>query len=358
MTTYNFSPGPAVLPEVVRREVQEAVANFAHSGLGILEISHRGAAFEEVITSAEARIRRLLNVPENYAVMFCHGGATMQFSMVPLNLAQGSAVEPEYLVSGVWSQKALLEAQRLTGAKANGTAEEVAFRHLPEMREVADGAPYLHYTSNNTIYGTQWWPAPTANVLLACDASSDLFSRPIEIEKHAAVYACAQKNFGCAGLTLAIVRNDLIEQAPNNLPILLSYRTYANNRSLYNTPAAFALFVAERYLAWIEAEGGIAGMERRSIERAEAVYRCIDEHKLYQPYASPENRSRMNATFSLRSPDLEKQFLAEAHDAGLLALKGHKLLGGIRVSMYNGLEIPAIERLVTFMRNFATRWDS
>lgn len=358
MTTFNFSPGPAVLPERVRREVQEAVGHFAHTGLGLVEVSHRGAAFEEVITSAEARIRRLLNVPENYAVMFCHGGATMQFSMVPLNLAQGSAVAPEYLVSGVWSQKALQEAQRLTGAKANGTAESAAFRHLPEMLPVADGAPYLHYTSNNTIYGTQWWPAPAAHVPLACDASSDLFSRPIEIEKHAAVYACAQKNFGCSGITVAIVRNDLIERAPQNLPILLSYRTYANNRSLYNTPATFAIFVAERYLAWIEDEGGVTEMERRSIERAEVVYRCIDEHSLYQPYASPEHRSRMNATFSLPSPDLEKRFLTEAADAGLLALKGHKLLGGIRVSMYNGLEVRAIEQLVMFMKDFASRWDS
>lgn len=358
MTTYNFSPGPAVLPEVVRREVQEAVGSFASTGVGLLEVSHRGAAFEEVLTAAEARIRRLLRIPENYAVMFCHGGATMQFSMVPLNLAQGSPVEPEYLVSGVWSQKALHEAQRLTGGKANGSSEKGAFRHLPELREVAEGAPYLHYTSNNTIYGTQWWPAPTASVPLACDASSDLFSRPLDIEKHAVVYACAQKNFGCAGLTVAIVRNDLIEQAPKNLPVLLSYRTYAQNRSLYNTPATFALFVAERYLAWIEAEGGVAEMERRSIERAEQVYRCIDDHALYQPYASPEHRSRMNATFSLRSPDLEKQFLTEALHAGLLALKGHKLLGGIRVSMYNGLEPGAIEQLVTFMKDFASRWDS
>lgn len=281
----------------------------------------------------------------------------MQFSMVPLNLAQGTSEQPEYLISGVWSQKALHEAQRLTGAKANGTAEAIGFRQLPEILEVADRAPYLHYTSNNTIYGTQWWPAPTSDVLLACDASSDLFSRPISIERHAAVYACAQKNFGCAGLTIAIVRNDLIEQAATNLPILLSYRTYANNRSLYNTPATFALFVAERYLAWIEAEGGIAEMEHRSKERAEMVYGCIDHHPLYQPYASLHNRSRMNATFSLRTPELEKQFLAEAHDAGLMALKGHKLLGGIRISMYNALEVQAIECLVGFMKDFAERWD-
>lgn len=358
MSTYNFSPGPAVLPEVVRREVQEAVGSFASTGMGLLEVSHRGPAFEEVITSAEARVRRLLNVPEDYAVMFCHGGATMQFSMVPLNLAQGSPVEPEYLISGVWSQKALDEAQRLTGAKANGTSEGEQFKHLPEILDVAPGTPYLHYTSNNSIYGTQWWPAPKAPVPLACDASSDLFSRPIDVAAHGAIYACAQKNFGCAGLTLAIVRNDLIDRAPKNLPILLSYRTYSNNRSLYNTPATFAVFVTERYLAWIEAEGGIAEMERRSIERAERVYRCIDEHSIYQSYASPEHRSRMNATFHLQSPDLEKQFLAETRDAGLLALKGHKHLGGIRVSMYNGLEMGAIDRLVTFMKDFASRWDS
>lgn len=358
MAIHNFGPGPAVLPDRVKQEVQDAIGTFQNSGIGILEVSHRSSQFEEVIHSAEERIRRLLNVSSDYAVLFCHGGATMQFSMVPLNLGQGSREAPEYLISGVWAEKAFQEAERLTGARANSSSEATQFRTLPSILPVRDGAPYLHYTSNNTIYGTQWWPQPTASAPLVCDASSDLFSRPLDISTHAAVYSCAQKNFGCAGLTIAIVRRELIDRAPSTLPILLSYKTYAKHQSLYNTPATIAIFVAERYLAWMEEQGGVAEMERRSRQRAELVYRALDELPLFQPYAMPEYRSLMNATFTLPSPEIENRFLNEAEAAGLYGLKGHKLLGGMRASLYNALSHRAVDDLVTFMRDFAQRWAS
>lgn len=355
---HNFGPGPAVLPDSVKQDVQEAIANFQGTGIGILEISHRSKHFEQVIKLAEERIRRLLFIPEEYAVMFCHGGATMQFSMVALNLGQGYKELPEYLLSGVWAVKAFEEAQRLIGANANGSSSVDNFRSLPTVLPVRDGAPYLHYTSNNTIYGTQWWPQPEAEVPLVCDASSDLFCRPLDITTHAAVYSCAQKNFGCAGLTIAIVRRDFIERAPSNLPVLLAYKTYEKNQSLYNTPATFAIYVAERYLAWIEEQGGVAEMERRSRARAELVYRCIDEHSIYRPYAASAHRSLMNATFTLPTPESEKQFLKEAESAGLIGLKGHKLLGGMRASLYNALSQEAVVDLVTFMTDFGKRWGS
>jgi phosphoserine aminotransferase len=358
MTVHNFGPGPAVLPDSVKLEVKEAITNFHGTGIGILEISHRSKHFEQVITLAEERIRRLLSIPSEYAVMFCHGGATMQFSMVPLNLGQGYQELPEYLLSGVWAVKAFEEAQRLVGANENGSSSADKFRSLPQILPVREGAPYLHYTSNNTIYGTQWWPQPQAAVPLVCDASSDLFSRPLDITTHAAVYSCAQKNFGCAGLTIAIIRRDLIERAPSNLPVLLAYRTYEKHQSLYNTPATFPIYVAERYLAWIEEQGGVTEMERRSRSRAELVYRCIDENPLYQPYAASAYRSLMNATFTLPTHECEKKFLSEAESAGMVGLKGHKLLGGIRASLYNALSHDAVVDLVTFMTDFAKRWDS
>jgi phosphoserine aminotransferase len=359
---HNFNPGPAVLPDTVREEVANAVRRLPNSSLGILEISHRGRIFEEILASAEARIRRLLAIPDDFAVMFCHGGATMQFSMVPLNLGQAASSKPEYLISGVWSQKAFAEASRLVGATQNGSGELVQFKELPKVLATAPGCPYLHYTSNNTIYGTQWTSAPTAEACslapLVCDASSDLFSASVDFSRHDAVYACAQKNFGCSGLTIAVVRSNLLDQVPKNLPILLSYQTYAKNQSLYNTPATFAIFVAERYLAWIENLGGLAEMHRRARERAQRVYACIDEFPVYLPYAEPASRSLMNATFRIEDSEREKKFLKEAESAGLFGLKGHKLLGGIRVSMYNGLSMGAIEDLTSFMKEFAIRWDS
>jgi phosphoserine aminotransferase len=337
----NFSAGPAVLPLEVLEEAQRNLVTLPGVGMSVLEISHRSPAFDEII-------------PEGYHVLFLQGGASLQFSMVPMNLlpAGGSA---DYIVTGVWSQKAVKEAKRVGGVKIAATTEAEKFSRVPKQSELTldPGAAYVHYTTNNTIYGTEWHYVPEAGgVPLVADTSSDMFSRPIDVSKYALVYAGAQKNLAPAGLTLVIVRDDMLKRTPASLATMLQYSVQAENKSMYNTPPVFAIYVMGLVMKWIKKEGGLAAMDRHNARKAEKLYAEIDRTGFYRGHAQKDSRSRMNVTFRLGSEELEKKFAKEATAAGLDGLKGHRSVGGLRASIYNAFPEPGIDALVDFMRNF------
>ena len=351
---YNFGAGPAVLPEPVLREAQEHLLALPGAGMSVLEISHRSAAFEEILTSAEANIRALAGVPDDYHVLFLQGGATQQFAMVPMNLLGGGATA-DYVVTGSWARKAASEARRFGTVHVAATTEPDGFTRVPAGSELAltPGAAYVHLTSNNTIAGTQWPAMPdVGDAPLVVDASSDILSRPIDVARHGLVYAGAQKNLGPAGVTVVIVRDDLVRRAPDGLPTLLRYDTFADSRSLHNTPPVFAVYVVSLVTAWIRAAGGLGEMARRNERKARTLYEAIDGSAFYRGTAEPASRSRMNVTFRLPTPELDARFAREAADAGLAGLKGHRSVGGQRASIYNAFPEAGVAALVAFMREF------
>ena len=350
----NFSAGPAVLPLEVLEEAQRHLVSLPDVGMSVLEISHRSTAFDEIIEGCERDLRELANIPEGYHVLFLQGGASLQFSMVPMNLlpAGGSA---DYIVTGVWSQKAVKEAKRVGGVKIAATTEADKFSRVPKQSELTldPAAAYVHYTTNNTIYGTEWHYVPDAgDVPLVADTSSDMYSRPIDVSKYALIYAGAQKNLAPAGLTLVIVRDDMLKRTPASLPTMLQYSVHAENKSMYNTPPVFAIYIMGLVMKWIKKEGGLAAMDRHNARKAEKLYSEIDRTGFYRGHAQKDSRSRMNVTFRLRSEDLEKKFAKEATAAGLDGLKGHRSVGGLRASIYNAFPEAGIDALVDFMRNF------
>jgi phosphoserine aminotransferase len=351
---YNFSAGPAVLPLSVLEEAQRDLLSLPGVGMSILEISHRSKAFDEVILGAESDIRKLAKVPDNYRVLFLQGGASLQFSMVPMNLmpANGKA---DYIITGVWSKKAAKEAQKCGQVNIVASTESEGFKRIPAQDELTldPEAAYVHYTTNNTIYGTQWKRDPeVGNVPLIADASSDIFSRPIDMQKHALVYAGAQKNLAPAGVTLVILREDLLARSPQGMHTMLDYNTHAKERSLFNTPPVFSIYVMRLVLQWLVAEGGLEVMAQRNEEKAALLYAAIDATDFYRPHAAADSRSLMNVTFRLPSEELEKQFVSEATKAGLDGLKGHRSVGGIRASIYNAFPKAGVETLVAFMKEF------
>jgi phosphoserine aminotransferase len=353
---HNFSAGPAVLPVSVLEKVQADLLDHAGTGMSVMEMSHRSAAFETIIGDAEADLRILAGLTEDYAVLFAQGGATAQFAMVPMNL-RATGVSADYVITGHWSKAARKEAEKLGLARAAGSSEVTKFDRIPAAGELQldPRAAYLHYTSNNTIYGTEWKgePAPPAGVPLVCDASSDILSRPIDAQKHGLIYAGAQKNLGPAGVTIVLVRRDLLARVPANLPSMLDYRLLAENKSLYNTPPTFAIYVVGLVLKWLRASGGLAETARRNQEKAGLVYRAIDESGgFYRGHAQAESRSLMNVTFRLPSEELEKAFVKQSTAAGLDGLKGHRSVGGLRASLYNALPREAVEALAAFMAEF------
>jgi phosphoserine aminotransferase len=351
---YNFSAGPAVLPLSVLEEVQRDLLSLPGVGMSVLEISHRSKTFDEIILGAEADIRALAGVPDNYRILFVQGGASMQFSLVPMNLmpANGKA---DYIVTGVWAKKAVKEAKKCGQVNIAGSTEEGNFNRIPAQDELQfdPEAAYVHYTTNNTIYGTQWKYDPqVGDVPLVADASSDIFSRPIDVQKHGLIYAGAQKNLAPAGVTLLIIRDDLLARSPQGMHTMFDYNTHAKERSLYNTPPVFPIYVMRLVLKWLLAEGGLAVMARRNEEKAALLYEAIDASDFYRAHALPGSRSTMNITFRLPSEELEKQFVSEATKAGLDGLKGHRLVGGIRASIYNAFPKDGVETLVSFMQEF------
>jgi phosphoserine aminotransferase len=353
---HNFAAGPAVLPISVLEKVQADLLDHAGTGMSVMEMSHRSAAFETIIGEAESDLRALAGLTDDYAVLFVQGGGTTQFAMVPMNIRAAGA-SADYVITGHWSKAAIKEAEKLGPSRVAGSSEATKFDRIPAAGELQldPKAAYLHYTSNNTIYGTEWKgePAPPAGVPLVCDASSDILSRPLDVAKHGLLYAGAQKNLGPAGVTIVIVRRDLLARVPANLPSMLDYRLLAENKSLYNTPPTFAIYVVGLVLKWLRANGGLSEAARRNQEKAALLYRAIDESGgFYRGHAQPDSRSLMNVTFRLPSEDLEKAFVKDSTTAGLDGLKGHRSVGGLRASLYNALPRPAVEALVAFMAEF------
>jgi phosphoserine aminotransferase len=356
---HNFGAGPAVLPVSVLERVQAELLDYAGTGMSVMEMSHRSAAFEGIIQRAEADLRTLLALGSDHAVLFLQGGATLQFAMVPANLRAAGA-SADYVLSGHWSKAALKEAQKSGRARVAGSSESSAFDRVPEQGELDldPDAAYLHFTSNNTIYGTQWSidPEPPAGVPLVCDASSDALSRPLDVSRYGLLYAGAQKNLGPAGVVLVVVRRDLLERTPGGLPALLDYRLLAEHKSLYNTPPTFAVYVVGLVLQWIRELGGLAALAQRNEEKAAILYAAIDgSDGFYRGHAQQASRSRMNVTFRLRTEELEKAFLKEAQAEGLDGLKGHRSVGGLRASIYNACPQESVRALAAFMREFQRR---
>jgi phosphoserine aminotransferase len=353
---HNFSAGPGVLPVHVLEQVQAELLDYRGAGMSVLEMSHRSVAFEDIVARAEADLRSLLGLSEDHAVLFLQGGASLQFAMVPMNLRAAGA-SADYVLTGHWSKAAFQEALKLGSARVAATTEATQFDRIPAATELrADPkAAYLHFTSNNTIYGTEWFgePDPPAGVPLVCDASSDFLSRPLPVGKYGLIYAGAQKNLGPAGATVVVVRRDLLARGPAGLPALLDYRLLALNKSLYNTPPCFAIYVVGLVLRWLRDLGGLAAIEKQVVDKADRVYRVIDgSGGFYRGHALKEARSRMNLTFRLPSEDLEKAFVKQATAEGLDGLKGHRSVGGLRASIYNAFPESGVKALVDFMREF------
>ena len=353
---YNFSAGPAVLPLPALEEAQRDLLALPGVGESILEISHRSKPFEAIIQGAEADMRKLAGIPDNYHVLFLQGGASLQFSMVPLNLMPPGG-KADYIITGIWSRKAMKEAQKVGNVNVAASTEADNFSRIPTQEELklTPEAAYVHFTTNNTIHGTEWKREPdTGNVPLVADASSDIFSRPIDVARYGMIYAGAQKNLAPAGLTLAIIRDDLLARSPQGMHTMLDYNTHAKEKSLYNTPPVFAIYIARLVLKHLLEEGGLEEMARRNQAKAALLYDAVDASGgFYRPHAQPDSRSLMNVTFRLPSEDLDKKFVSEATRAGLDGLKGHRSIGGIRASLYNAFPREGVEALVEFMKEFA-----
>ena len=351
---YNFNAGPAALPLPVLEEIQANLLNFNGTGMSITEISHRSTAFDDVINDAITRTKRLLNLDDRFQVLFCQGGASLQFCMIPMNfLPQDKSAD--YVNTGTWSTKAIKEAE-IQGKTIQVVAstEDENFSYIPQNIQFNKDAAYVHITSNNTIKGTQWLSFPdTAGVPIISDMSSDIMSRTLDIDRFGLIYAGAQKNIGPAGVCLVIIRKDMLERVPENIPTMLKYTTHASKNSMFNTPPCFAVYTVQLVLKWLEETiGGLEKMESLNRRKAEMLYGYLDAGEFYRGTARPDSRSLMNVTFRLPSEDLEKQFVQEALESGLGGLKGHRSVGGCRASIYNATPLQAIEALADFMKTF------
>ena len=347
---YNFYAGPAILPYEVMKKAQEELLDFNGIGFSIMEISHRSKDFTKVIEAAEAKVKSLLGVPDNYSVMFLQGGATLQFAMIPMNLLKGG--KADYVNTGSWAKKAIKEAKLFGTVNIAGSSEDKNFCYIPGSRLSSD-AVYVHLTSNETIGGIQYHTFPdTGDIPLIADMSSDIFSRRLEVSRFGAIYAGAQKNMGPAGVTLVIMRNDLIENSADNLASMLSYKIQSENKSLFNTPPCFAVYIVKLVMDWLEANGGIEAMEARNTEKAKLLYDAVDNLTLYTGTAEVKDRSKMNVTFRITPEELEAKFIKEAEEHGLIGLKGHRSVGGCRASIYNAMPLQGVQELVRFMEKF------
>jgi phosphoserine aminotransferase len=352
---YNFNPGPAALPLEVLQQAQAEMLDYKGTGMSVMEISHRSKEFEAIVVDAQNSLRDLMKIPTNYKILFLQGGASLQFAMVPMNFRPTGA-SADYIVTGTWSKKAFKESQKLGTSKAAASMDADNFNHLPAQSELKldQQAAYLHFTSNETIHGVEYFtePIPPAGVPLICDASSDFISRPIDVSKYSMIYAGAQKNAGPAGVVIGIIREDLLEKVPANLPNLLDYKALAEENSLLNTPPCWSIYIVGLVLHWAKDLGGLPAIDKRNQAKADLVYKAIDESGgFYKGHAS-SNRSRMNVTFRLPNAALEDQFASEAMKNDLIGLKGHRSVGGIRASLYNALPVEASEALVKFMKEF------
>lgn len=351
---FNFSPGPAMLPCPVLEQAARDIVNFNNKGMGLIEMSHRSKDFMAVTEEAEALIRELLAVPDNYKVLFLQGGASSQFFMAPMNLL-GPGKKATYLNTGVWAKKAIKEAKLFGQIEVAYTDEPNLFKHVPteDEYEVAADSEYLHLCSNNTIYGTRFPTFPDKDCMLVSDMSSDIMSRPVDVSRFGIIYAGAQKNMGPAGVTIVIIRDDLLDRCPAAVPSMLRYKTHADKGSMFNTPPTFAIYCVGLVMRWLKEQGGLAAMEQRNEEKAALLYQAIDATDFYRGHAEKECRSLMNIAFNLPTAELEAKFVQEAAAIGLDGLKGHRSVGGCRASIYNAFPLEGVEKLVAFMADFA-----
>lgn len=353
---HNFGAGPSILPQEVFREASEGIIDYNNSGLSILEISHRSKAFEAIIEEAEQLVRELLSIPNGYSVLFLQGGASQQFAMVPMNLLPQNA-KAAYLDSGIWATKAIKECQKFGTVDVVASSKESNYTYVPKGYEIPVDASFFHYTSNNTIYGTELFDLPLSSVPIVSDMSSDILSRKLDVEKYGLIYAGAQKNIGPAGVSLVIVKDDLLGKSGRDIPSIFDYRKHAEAKSLYNTPPVFAIYVSLLTLRWLRAKGGIEEIERENLIKARTLYDEIDRNPLFKGTANIADRSRMNVTFVMNNPLLEKEFLSMVDNRGIVGLKGHRSVGGFRASIYNALPITSINVLVDTMQEFAEKHD-
>jgi phosphoserine aminotransferase len=355
---YNFYAGPAALPLEVLQEAQAELLDFGGTGMSVMELSHRSKDYDAVHEGAGQRLRQLLNIPADYEVLFLQGGASLQFAMVPLNLL-GEGETANYILTGSWSEKALAEAVKVGQTKVGASTKEEKFRRIPSQGEleITGDEAYVHITSNNTIYGTQWQEFPdTKGVPLVADMSSDILSKPFDVSRFGLIYAGAQKNLGPSGVTVVIIRRDLLGRSREELPTMLNYNTHAKARSLYNTPPTFGIYLLGKVLSWVERKGGVAAIARQNELKARILYDAIDQSGgFYRGHAEKESRSLMNVTFNLPTEELEKEFLAEAAAAGFVGLGGHRSIGGCRASIYNAVPVEACEALRDFMLAFKAK---
>ena len=351
---YNFSAGPAVLPKDVLRQVQEELVDWHGSGMSVMEMSHRGKEFMGIAAEAEADLREVMGIPANYKVLFLQGGASSQFAMVPMNLLRGKA-SADYLNTGEWSKKAIKEAKKYGQVNVVASSEDKNFSYAPtqDAWKLDPNAAYVHYTPNETIGGVEiFWTPETGDVPLVADMSSTILSRPMDVSKYGVIYAGAQKNIGPAGLTIVIVREDLMGQSLPGTPTMLDYKIHADNDSMYNTPATFAMYTAGLVFKWLKARGGLAAMEKTNREKAGLLYDALDATEFYGSPVAKEDRSLMNVPFTLKDASLDDAFLKGAQGRGLLQLKGHRSVGGMRASIYNAMPVEGVQALVDYMREF------
>jgi phosphoserine aminotransferase len=351
---HNFGAGPGILPHEVLKQAAEAVVNFNGIGLSILEISHRSAEFEAVLEEAVKLVKELLQVPAGYSVLFLQGGASQQFAMVPYNLLPEGG-KAAYLETGVWANKAAKEAKYFGNVEVVATSKESNFNYIPKDYEIPADAAYFHITSNNTIYGTQLQEFKKSPVPLVSDMSSDIFSRRFNVEDFGLIYAGAQKNMGPAGVTLVIVKDEILGKVDRKIPAMFNYKTQIEGGSMYNTPPVFAIYVSMLTLRWLKAKGGVAAIEQENNSKAEQLYREIDRNPLFKGVSVTEDRSKMNVCFVMNNPEHEKPFLKLCDEKGIVGIKGHRSVGGFRASIYNALPITSIHTLIDAMQEFAEK---
>jgi phosphoserine aminotransferase len=348
---FNFSAGPAMLPPEVLARAGDEMLDWRGSGMGVMEMSHRGKEFMSIAAEAEADLRSLLAIPQNYKVLFLQGGATLQFAQVPMNLLAGKG-KADYVVTGEWSKKAVKEAKLYCDVAIAATSEDRNFSYAPKQWKVRPDAAYVHYCSNETIGGVEFHQIPKTERPLVADASSHFLSRPLDVSKFALIYAGAQKNAGPAGLTFVIVRDDLLGKAAKGTPTVMDYKAQADADSMLNTPACYSMYVAGLVFKWLQQQGGLAAVEQKNIQKAKLLYDYLDSSQFFHNPVQSEDRSRMNVPFTLKNDALDAEFLKGAQARGMVQLKGHRSVGGMRASIYNAMPIEGVQALVSYMKEF------
>ncbi|MBI4987990.1 MAG: 3-phosphoserine/phosphohydroxythreonine transaminase [Rhodocyclales bacterium] len=354
---FNFSAGPATLPESVLRQAAEEMLDWHGSGQSVMEMSHRGKEFMSIAAQAEADLRELMGIPANYKVLFLQGGASLQFAMTPINLLRGKA-SADYVHTGEWAKKAIKEAKQYCQVNVVASSEDKSFTYAPPQADwkLSKDAAYVHYTANETIGGVEFhWVPQTGDVPLVCDMSSNILSRPVDVSKFGLIYAGAQKNIGPAGLTIAILRDDLIGQVLPKTPVMLDYKTHAENESMYNTPPTYGIYIAGLVFQWIKQNGGLAAMEKRNREKAGLLYGFLDQSQFFVSPVAKADRSLMNVPFTLKKAELDEEFLKGAKSRGMIQLKGHRSVGGMRASIYNAMPVEGVRALVDYMKEFEAK---